>query len=134
MEDDNAFSTEERDIHVVNHPAVIPLIELTKGCIIAVRPNPNYYENIDEEPEPFWLAQIVRQKTNRRNGSEIVQVFKVVWFHSHVASENGTSIYNLNEEDFGTVFYPNILLHNIHLTLHNHLPVATRRKLMNLLQ
>jgi hypothetical protein len=35
---------------------VIPLIELRKGTIIAVIPDPTYYEVINEEPEPFWLA------------------------------------------------------------------------------
>jgi hypothetical protein len=38
--DRKAFSTEERDMHVIHHPSVIPLIELGKRTIIAVIPDP----------------------------------------------------------------------------------------------
>jgi hypothetical protein len=54
--DCEASSTEEKDVHVVHHPSVIPLIELEKRTIIAVIPDPTYYEVVNEEPEPFWLA------------------------------------------------------------------------------
>ena len=62
--DNECFSAEERDIHIIHHPNIIPMIELVKGCIIAVRPDVIYYEERPDEPvEPFWLAQIIRQKT-----------------------------------------------------------------------
>lgn len=132
--DENPFSTEERDVHVVHHPNVIPLLDLAKGVIIAVVPTPEYYENNpDVEREPFWLGQIIRQRTPKRNGSETVHAFKVAWFYSVPSRDaNATPVYHLDETDIGEVYYKNILMHNIQLTRHKKLPVADRRKLLRM--
>jgi len=136
IENDEVFSAEERDIHVVHHPAVIPLIELTKGCIIAVIPDPAYYEEDEEEQEsePFLLAQILRQKSDKHNGSGRVHVFKVAWFHPTYKRNDAFPIYTLDEENIGRINYKNILLHNIQFTLRKHLPLPVRRKLLSLTQ
>lgn len=58
---------EERDIRVPHQPrmVMIPLEELHVGCILAVRPDPTYYEEHDDEtPASFWLARIKGNNTN----------------------------------------------------------------------
>jgi hypothetical protein len=129
--DCKAFSTKERDMYIVHHPSVIPWKELVKGTIIAVILDPTYYEAINEEPELFWLAQIIHQKSPNKNDSEIIQEFKIVWFYSRASTKpDGFPSYFLDKDDLGEVFYKNILVHNIQLTLHNLLPIAIRRKIM----
>jgi hypothetical protein len=132
--DEECFSTEERNIHVVHHPSVIPLIELTKGCIIAVRPEPAFYERYpDAEVEPFWLAQIIRQKTTRRSGIQTVHQLKVAWFDNVHYGTNAIPTYKLNEEDVGWIDYATILLHRLELTLHGQVRTANRRKLLRMM-
>jgi hypothetical protein len=53
-EDGEIFNSKERDIHVVYHPYVIPLIELQKRYIIAIHPRESYYEQNPDEPNSIF--------------------------------------------------------------------------------
>lgn len=122
---------EERNIHVAHHPRTIPLIELQRGTIIAVRPRESYYEeNPDETRENFWLAKIIRIKTPKIHRRQTVHRYLVAWFHNeNVDVENSPSKYILDPNFTNVINYDSILLHNIDLTLQKALRSADFRKI-----
>jgi hypothetical protein len=130
-EDGEIFNLEERDIHVVHHPYVIPLIELRKGCIIAVRPRESYYEQNPNEPkEDFWLATIIRPKSPKTHGINTFHRFLVAWFwNENINLLNSSAKYILDENFTNVICYESILLHNIEMTLRKSLRKADLRKI-----
>lgn len=133
-EDD--VNLEERLIHVVHHPQIIPLIELQKGCIIALRPSEEYYEeNPDETREDFWLGQIIRPKSPKVHGNNTIHRFLVAWFaNENIDQPNAAAKYILDQDFTNVIHYDAILLHNIELTLQKGLRKADYRKIISQLQ
>ena len=69
------------NVHVIDHPQVIPLDELQAGCIIACRPSESYYEEFpDETRENFWLAKILWLKTPKVSRNNRIHRFLVYWY------------------------------------------------------
>lgn len=125
--DDDPFTDDERDIHVVNHPRLIDHADLRKGVIIAVRPNENHYEeNPDEIEALFWLAQIVSHKRRGQTWS-----YKVCWFEDVTANNpNVPSKYVLDDSTTAYIPYTSILYHKIELTQRNNLKQNDYNKIM----
>jgi len=128
-EDDSV--NEDRDVHVVDHPRVIPLQELQAGTIVAVRPRELYYqENPDETREDFWLAKIIRLKTPKIFGNNRINRFLVAWYtNENLDSPNMPSKYICNMDFRNTIHYDSILFHNIELTLHHSLRTGDVRSI-----
>jgi hypothetical protein len=67
-DDDKPETEEERVVHVLNHPHVIPFLELRKNVIVAVCPNEQWFlDNPDESRENFWLAKILSHHYSQKS-------------------------------------------------------------------
>lgn len=106
---------EDREVIVPhqNHQNLIPPEQLHVGCIIAVRPDPAYYEDHpDEIASLFWLAKI--KGTKQRRGDYF---YKIAWYYNTNADNpTHTAQWELNEENTDIFPYTSIIHHNIELT------------------
>jgi hypothetical protein len=121
----------DRNVHVIDHPQVIPLDELQAGCIIACRPRESYYEEYpDETRENFWLAKILRLKTPKVSRNNRIHRFLVCWYsNDNLDNPNLPAKYSCDENFTNVIHYESIVYHNLEFTLRQGLRVNDVRKI-----
>lgn len=117
----------EREIQVTHHPRTIPIHELGRGVIIAVRPGEDYYdENPDEPVSTFWVAKVKRVVMRQRR-----QMVKVHWYLDvNIDDPNATAVYALSDPPLiNEISYGSILIHNIDFTNRQRVRASDLRKI-----
>lgn len=112
-EDMSDVTTEERDLHVIHHPSIIPYDELTKGVLIAIRAPANDEDYRDQ----FWVASIVSSRVKYRRGRNIT-CYKVRWYDSEVRGNNQGTTYT-RSDNYDKIEYGTILHHGFRLSQRN---------------
>lgn len=124
---------EDREVIVAHQVRIsmIPVEELHVGCIVAIRPDPTYYEeHPDEFVAPFWIAKIkgIKKVHNK-------YWYKVGWFFNDWAEEeNRIPQYSYYPELTNNICYSTILHHRIELTPARKLAVHDVRKINRMLE